>query len=88
MGGNSSLRYDRAFAIVSLVAVIAVGFGASAERSSAQTRPRVILFVVDTSTSAAKPVLALFARSARLCCTTPRFPNASNCAPAVRSTPR
>lgn len=58
LGGNGSLRYGRAFAIASLVVVIAIGCAASAERSSAQSRPRVILFVVDTSTSMAGKPLA------------------------------
>ena len=57
MGGNGSLRYGRALAVVSVVVVIAIGFAISAARSSAQTGPRVILFVVDTSTSmAGKPL--------------------------------
>ncbi len=43
---------------------------------------------VDTSTSAPKPLLAERARSERLRCTPSRLPNTSNCAPAVRSTPR
>jgi von Willebrand factor type A domain len=46
---NASLSYGRALAIVSLV--LAIGFAMSAGRASAQTGPRVILFVVDTSTS-------------------------------------
>src|SRR3954451_21532465 len=46
---NASLPYGRALAIVSLV--LAIGFAMSAGRASAQTGSRVILFVVDTSTS-------------------------------------
>jgi von Willebrand factor type A domain-containing protein len=57
LSGNGSLRYGRALAVASLVVAIAIGFAISAERSSAQTGPRVILFVVDTSTSmAGKPL--------------------------------
>lgn len=51
LGGNGSLGYGRAVAVVSLVVAIAIGLAISAERSRAQTAPRVILFVVDTSTS-------------------------------------
>jgi von Willebrand factor type A domain len=51
LGGNGPLRYSRALALVSLVVAIVIGFAISAERSSARTGPRVILFVVDTSTS-------------------------------------
>ena len=53
LGGNASLRYGRALAVVSLVVAIAIGFAIWVERSSAQTGRRVILFVVDTSTSMA-----------------------------------
>jgi hypothetical protein len=48
---NGSPRCGRAFAVVSLVVAIAIGLAVSAERSGAQTGARVILFVVDTSTS-------------------------------------
>jgi von Willebrand factor type A domain len=51
LAGNGLLSYGRAAAVVSLVVAIAIGFAISAERSSAQTGARVILFVVDTSTS-------------------------------------
>jgi hypothetical protein len=51
LGGMGPLRYGRALAVVSLVAAIAIGFAMSAEPSSARTGPRVILFVVDLSTS-------------------------------------
>jgi von Willebrand factor type A domain len=50
--------YGRALAVVSLVVAIAIGFAISAERSSARTGPRVILFVVDVSTSMAGKSLA------------------------------
>jgi von Willebrand factor type A domain len=57
LGGNGRLRYGRALALVSLVVAIAIGFAISAERSSARTGPRAILFVVDLSTSmAGKPL--------------------------------
>jgi von Willebrand factor type A domain len=57
LGGTRPLQYGRALAVVSLVAAIAIGFAISAEPSSARTGPRVILFVVDTSTSmAGKPL--------------------------------
>ena len=49
------LRCRRAFAIG--VAIV-VGFAVSGERSSAQAAPRVVLFVVDTSTSMAGKPLA------------------------------
>jgi von Willebrand factor type A domain len=46
---NGSFPYGRALAIVSLV--LAIGFALSAGPASAQTGSRVVLFVVDTSTS-------------------------------------
>jgi len=58
LGGNGFLRYGRAFAVVSLVVAVAIGFAVSAERSGAQTGDRVILFVVDVSTSMAGKPLA------------------------------
>jgi hypothetical protein len=58
LGGNGSLRYGRAFAVVSLVVAMAIGFAVSAERAGAQAGARVILFVVDTSTSMAGKPLA------------------------------
>jgi von Willebrand factor type A domain len=51
LSGDEPLRYRRALAVVSLLVAIAIGFAISAETSSAQTRPRAILFVVDLSTS-------------------------------------
>lgn len=57
LGGTGPLRYGRALAVVLLVVATAIGFAISAERSSAQTGPRVVLFVVDLSTSmAGKPL--------------------------------
>jgi hypothetical protein len=58
LSGNGSLRYGRVLAVVSLVVAIAIVFATSAERSSAQTGPRVILFLVDTSTSMSGKPLA------------------------------
>jgi hypothetical protein len=57
-GGSGSLRNHRALTVVSLVIATAIGFAVSAERSSAQTPARVILFVIDTSTSMAGKPLA------------------------------
>jgi hypothetical protein len=51
LGASGPLRYGRGSAVVSLVVATAMGFAISAERSSARTGPRVILFVVDASTS-------------------------------------
>jgi hypothetical protein len=51
LGGNGPLRCGRALAVVLLVVAVVIGFAISAERSSARTGPRVILFVVDASRS-------------------------------------
>jgi hypothetical protein len=51
LGGKSFSRCGRAFAVVSLVLAVAFGLAVAAERASAQTGARVVLFVVDVSTS-------------------------------------
>jgi len=51
LGESASRRFSRVCAVVSLVLTVAVGLAVSPDRSAAQTPPRVLLFLVDTSTS-------------------------------------